>query len=881
MTLRDLHESLVAKLQSGEELTIPLLKETLKNISEELAILFDAGQPIRELVNGRALLIDTILQHLWKDRVGEQEAALIAVGGYGRAELHPASDIDLLLLVPEERNEFLAESISELIMLLWDIGLEVGQSVRTVAECVTLAEEDISIATNLLEARHVAGERAMFYAMIEGTSPDRIWPTDVFFAAKMKEQHERHLKYDDTAHNLEPNIKEGPGGLRDIQMIGWIAKRYFGTETFGALIDHGFLTNEEYKALVFSEEWLWKIRFALHVLTGREEDRILFDYQRTMAEQFGFETDETGLNVEKFMQKYYRTVTRLQRLNDMLLQHFEETILLKDKLDPPCILNKRFQTINGYLEVIDKQLFSHRPIAMLELFLLIAQHPEEIRSVRAGTIRLIYRHLQLIDRRFREDPKARRLFLEILRQPRGVTHVLRLMNRYGILAYYIPAFANIVGRMQYDLFHVYTVDTHTLFLVRNLRRFTVEKHKDEFPLCTRVMAGIEKQELLMIAALFHDIAKGRGGDHSELGAGDALTFCRQHELPEQDAQLVSWVVRHHLVMSMTAQRKDIEDPAIITEFADIVGDRRHLDFLFLMTNADMRATNPKRWNNWKGSLLDQLYRATCHALENRLEENRYILEQIDMKQQRAFAELEQAAWSRDDIVALWATLSADYFQQNSAGEIIWHTDTLLRHPQERPLVRVRRNASHGGSEVLIIEENRDDLFAITTWVLDQLGLNVLHARIETSDTKTTINSFIVLEENGEPIAEGMRTEEVQQRLSHSLATLDKIPAARTQRIPRRLRHFDIETRIDFSQDNANHRTVLHLETADRPGLLALIGLVFSECGLRLMNAKVATIGEQVDDSFYMLDRHDRQITDKGLQEKIRERLLGYLETAYE
>ena len=590
----------------------------------------------------------------------------------------------------------------------------------------------------------------------------------------------------------------------------------------------------------------------------------------------------------------------------MLLQHFEETILLKDKLDPPCILNKRFQTINGYLEVIDKQLFSHRPIAMLELFLLITQHPEEIRSVRAGTIRLIYRHLHLIDRRFREDPRARRLFLEILRQPRGVTHVLRLMNRYGILAYYIPAFANIVGRMQYDLFHVYTVDTHTLFLVRNLRRFTVEKHKDEFPLCTKIMAGIEKQELLMIAALFHDIAKGRGGDHSELGAGDALTFCREHGLPEQDAQLVAWVVRHHLVMSMTAQRKDIEDPAIITEFADTVGDRRHLDFLFLLTNADMRATNPKRWNNWKGSLLDQLYRATCHALENRLEETRYILEQIDMKQQQAFTELEQAAWSRDDIVALWATLSADYFQQNSTEEIVWHTDTLLRHPQERPLVRVRRNASHGGSEVLIIEENRDDLFAITTWVLDQLGLNVLHARIETSDTKTTINSFIVLEENGEPIAEGMRTEEVQQelsredqagaiqqeeqaaehqevqqRLTHSLATLDKIPAARTQRIPRRLRHFDIETRIDFTQDNANHRTVLHLETADRPGLLALIGLVFSECGLRLMNAKVATIGEQVDDSFYMLDRHDRQITDRELQERIRERLLGYPETAYE
>jgi [protein-PII] uridylyltransferase len=879
MTIDDVQEQLVARLESGET-TVTLLKEALGEIDTQLAALYREQRPIRELVNGRARLVDTVLLHLWADRVGEQHAALVAVGGYGRAELHPASDIDLLILVPQERDEFLAETLSGLITLLWDIGLQVGQSVRSVAECIDHAREDISIATNLLEARHLAGDRSLFDAMIKGTSPDRIWPTDVFFAAKMQEQKERHQKYDDTAHNLEPNIKEGPGGLRDIQMIGWIAKRYFGTETFRALIDHGFLTEAEYRALVVGEEHLWKIRFALHILTGREEDRILFDYQRTLADQFGYETDEASLNVEKFMQKYYRTVTRLQRLNDMLLQHFEETIVLRDKLDPPCVLNKRFQTINGYLEVIDKQLFSHRPVAMLELFLLMAQHPDEIRGVRASTIRLIYQHLKLIDRHFRNDHKARRLFIEILSQPRGVTHVLRLMNRYGILAYYIPAFANIVGRMQYDLFHVYTVDTHTLFLVRNLRRFTVEKYRHEFPLCSAIMESIGKQELLMIAALFHDIAKGRGGDHSELGAIDALDFCRRHDIPEEDAQLVAWIVRHHLVMSMTAQRKDIEDPAVIAEFAGMVGDRRHLDHLFLLTNADMRATNPKRWNSWKGSLLDQLYNATAHALDNRQQEIRYMLEQIEQKQLQALEKLE-IDWPREEIIALWATLSSDYFQQNSAEEIVWHTDILFRHPAERPLVRVRGNASHGGSEVLVIDEDRDDLFAITTWVLDHLGLNTLHARIETSDTKTTINSFIVLEENGEPIADGMRMEEVQQRLTESLMTIDHIPATATRRIPRQLRHFDIETRIGFSQDTANHRTVLHLETADRPGLLALIGLVFSECGIRLMNAKVATIGEQVDDSFYVLDRHDEQIEDEALQGRIRERLLHYLDKSYE
>lgn len=878
MTIQTIRDELVALLQSGEP-TIPLLKQALGDISTRLAEGFHDNRPIRELVNGRALLIDTLLQHLWKGSVGSEGAALVAVGGYGRAELHPASDIDLLVLVREERDEALAESISDLIMLLWDIGLQVGQSVRTVEECIAYAADDITIATNLLEARHLAGDASLTNAMLEGTSADRIWPTDVFFAAKMKEQRERHEKYDDTSHNLEPNIKEGPGGLRDIQMIGWIAKRYFGTETFGALINHRFLTEKEYDALVYSEEHLWKIRYALHLLTGREEDRILFDYQRTLADQFGYETDEASLNVEKFMQKYYRTVTRLQRLNDMLLQHFEETILMKDNLGPPCVLNKRFQTINGFLEVTDKQLFSHRPLAMLELFLLMAKHPDQVRGVRASTIRLFYQHLHLIDKNFRQQRKSKQLFIEILRQPHGVTHVLRLMNRYGILAHYIPAFANIVGRMQYDLFHVYTVDTHTLFLVRNLRRFTVEKFREEFPLCSEVMADIEEQELLMIAALFHDIAKGRGGDHSQLGAVDALEFCRFHDIAEPDAELVSWVVKNHLVMSMTAQRKDIDDPAVISEFAEIVGDRRHLDFLFLVTNADMRATNPKRWNSWKGSLLKQLYRATKHALESRFEESRYLLELVDQKQQLALEELVDR-WHRDDVVQLWSTLSSDYFQQNSAEEIAWHTDTLLSNPDERPLVRVRGDTSHGGSEILVIDEDRDDLFALTAWMLDQLALNVLYARIETSDTRTTINNFIVLEENSQPVSGNLRISEIQQRVSDSLATMAEVPTSISRRIPRRLRHFDIETKLAFSQDPANNRTVLRLETGDRPGLLALIGLVFSECGIRLMNAKVATIGEQVDDSFFIVDREDMPVTDTELQQKIESRLRHYLETSY-
>jgi len=853
------------------------IRTALKQASGQLEKMFVDNAPIRELVNGRAALVDALLQSLWKRHIDERmDVALAAVGGYGRGELHPASDIDLLILLGQEDDEELAMALSSFITLLWDIGLYVGQSVRTLQECREEAKKDITVATNLMEARFLCGNSELVDQMLDQTGPQKLWPSDLFFKAKWREQQRRHLKYDDTAHSLEPNVKEGPGGLRDMQMIGWVAKRHFCVPSLSGLVKHHFLTQSEYQSLKKEEAHLWRVRFALHMTTGRAEDRLLFDYQRKLAELFGYEDDEVELGVEKFMQRYYRAVTELQRLNEMLLQYFQETILLKNQLQPPCIINNRFQTRSGFLEVRDKQLFSHRPIIMLELFLLMTQD-SDIKGVRASTIRQIREHLHLIDSRFRTNHKAQQLFLEILKQPQGVFHALRRMNRYGFLAAYIPDFSNIVGRMQYDLFHVYTVDTHTLFVIRNLRRFTVAKHHDEFPSCSDVIARVPRQELLILAALFHDIAKGRGGDHSQLGEAVAYQFCRQQGLDEEDSRLVAWLVRSHLVMSMTAQRKDIEDPSVIHEFARQVETPERLDYLYLLTVADMRATNPKRWNSWKGSLLGQLHRSTHLALTTDIDAQTRNARQIAQNKQQALQQLRQR-YAESKITTHWASLSDNYFLQNSVDGIVWQTSLLLDHAgQTTPQLHIITNDSHGGSEILIIDRDRDNLFAITTGLLDQLGLNIMHARIETAGNGITISSFVVLEEDGSAVAGEIRESEIKQRLLQRLQAPAPLAVSSSDFRSRESRHFDVETRISFSQDESKQRTIMRIVTADRPGLLAKIGLAFSKCNIRLYSAKIATIGADVDNSFFITDSNSQPLSDEIQQRLLQECVLQQIE----
>ena len=856
------------RLAAGES-AVPCFRDSLRRFAETLRRRFEDGENVADLITRRAGFVDDVLRRAWQVAMpAEAPAALVAVGGYGRGELYPSSDVDVLVLLDGGDPASVGAAAERLVALLWDIGLEVGHSVRTVAECREEAERDVTVATNLLESRLIAGQPALLEAMRAATAPDQIWPSDRFFAAKWEEQKARHRKYNDSAYNLEPNIKENPGGLRDIQMIGWVAKRHFGAATMRDLVARGFLTQAEHDDLMAGQAHLGRIRFALHLLTGRREDRLLFDHQRVLARDFGFADTAGNLAVEQFMQAYYQTVIQLNRLNELLLQLFQETILLRDQLGAPWSINSRFQARSGFIEVTNENVFRRHPLALLEIFLLLQQYPE-LTGVRASTIRLIRAYRDSIDENLRTGLPARSLFMEILRQPRGITHELRRMHRYGILARYLPEFRAVTGRMQYDLFHVFTVDEHTLWVVRNIRRFMVPAFFHEFPLCSEIAQNIPKPELLYIAGLFHDIAKGRGGDHSELGAEDAYAFCIRHGLSEYDSRLVAWLVRKHLLMSMTAQRMDIEDPEVIQRFAGAVGDPVRLDYLYLLTVADVRATNPARWNSWKDSLLRQLYTETQHALMRGLDNPRAQDELISEKQAEARRLLAARQVSQDAVTRLWINLSTDYFLYSSPEEIAWQTEAVLGAScAESPMVLVRHQTARGGTAVFICAPDQDGLFALTTALLSQLALNVVAARIQTVDAGRTMNTFLVLEEDGSPVSGGEREREIVATLTHGLARRQPIDLGAPRRLPRQMRHFETPARPEFSQDRANHRTVLHLTATDRPGLLSLVGRAFAKTGVRIISAKIATVGALADDTFFITDLHGQPIEEPAQLERI-------------
>ena len=860
---------------------LALLKDTLKRGARRQRELFQQGVPVSHILAGRARLIDSILTQLWQRFLGDSDSAdlaLVAVGGYGRAELHPGSDIDIMILGASSAIKKQQDLLSELITLLWDCGLEIGHSVRTPEDCQREAQADLTVMTNLIEARLLCGSDALFERMRELLDINHIWPNQAFFEAKKNEQKQRYHKYNETAYNLEPNVKEGPGGLRDMQTIAWVTKRYFGTATLDELVKHDFLTEREYQDLIRCQEFLWQVRFALHTLTKRREDRLLFDYQRQLAEQFGYQSNTKNLAVEQFMQRYYRTIMEISRLNEMLLQLFEEAILLAHDPGEPVPINRRFQARKGYLEVKHDGIFKRYPFSLLELFLILQQRLD-LNGVRATTVRLIRAHRELIDDNFRADVRARSLFMEILRQPNRVTRTLRRMNRYGVLAAYLPVFSQIVGRMQYDLYHAYTVDQHTLFVVRNLRRFYLPRFDHEFPHCSEVMQRLPKVELLYIAGLYHDIAKGRGGDHSELGAADAEQFCQQHGLSAFDTRLVVWLVRHHLFMSMTAQKKDIQDPEVITEFARFVGDQLHLDYLYLLTVADIRATNPKLWNNWRESLLRELYNTTRRSLRRGLDNPIDKEERIQEVQLKACERLRRQRIDRARILNVWRGFSDDYFLRYSVDEIVWHTRAILKKADDnRALVMALQDLAHGGTEIFIYTRNIGGIFAATTATLDRLGLTVLDARIVTSTTGYILDSFTVVEQDGKPIEERRRIKEILDALRQQLNYPEQRKLDSNRQMPRVLKHFPTRTEISFEQDTANQRTLLVISTADRPGLLCAIGRAFSDCGIQLHNAKIATFGARADDIFYITDNKGQALLDPHDQQALREALLHHLDS---
>ncbi len=874
----------ITSTRFSEQEHLQHFKQLIKEKDLELKQKFDPHSSVADLLKEKSDFIDGLLRSSWLHFLDgyADNLCLIAVGGYGRRELFPHSDIDIVILLDHNSISVYQEILTNFTTFLWDIGLKPGQSVRTVEECVASATNDQTIMTNIMENRLITGSVALYQKLRDEITPDKIWPSDQFFAVKMWEQLLRHAKYHDTAYNLEPNIKEGPGGLRDLQVITWVFKRQYNSETLRELIKHGFLPESEYNQLFSGLHVLWRIRYALHLLTNSSEDRLSFDYQRDLARQFGFSKENQQYNedVEQFMQFYFKTIVELQHLNEMLLQLFQERFVVTETSKQTEPFDDRFIIINDYLEAKDEQVFERQPLALFEIFLVLQKNPA-LKGIRATTIRLIRKNLYLIDENFRLNKAANHLFMEIFRQPHGLTTQLRRMNRHGVLAAYLSSFANIVARMQYDLFHIYTVDEHTLFVIRNLRRFALEKHRDELPFCSEIFVLIKKPEILYISALFHDIAKGLDGDHSKLGEDIVRDFCRQHNFTAQDIKLVTWLVRNHLVMSMTAQRTDISDPDIIQKFAQKVGSIEYLDHLYLLTVADIRATNPGLWNAWKDSLLKELYSTTRSTLRRELQNTLTLDDRIQENKKEAQHELCKLGFTETALEKVWQHVNDDYFLRYSTDEIVWQTSAIASaSDSDLPVVILRPQTRRGNAEVFVYAKNVETLFSISTATLDQLGLSILDARIMTTKDDYVLdsfNTFQVLEQSGQPVSEDFRISHICNTLRNNLLHQQIKEHINIHRLSRQAKYFPIPTDVQFHPDSQNNQTILELITTDRPGLLSQIGQVFYNEGINLHSARITTIGSRVEDMFYITNLQLQPLTDLSKQQQLREALVSALD----
>ncbi len=865
---------------------IPVLKddpsayrEAVKNLKQILSGHFDQQCNIGELLKKMTEGMDALLLQAWKNTslCNTGDLALIAVGGYGRRELHPGSDIDIVILLKKQENEALAEKISHYFTFLWDMGLDLGHSVRTLDECWQEGSRDITIATNFLESRLLTGSEDLYRQFHQGQKKAGFWSSQDFFTGKIREQQKRYRRFGDTAYRLEPNIKESPGGLRDIQLIGWITKRHFNVDTLQELIVHGFMMEEEYATLHQGREFLWRIRFALHRLAGRKEDRLLFDFQKTLAEEMGHRDEDHNLAVEQFMQTYYRTVTHLQRLSGMLIQHFEEEIILQNKFTPPIPLNNRFQMRNGYIEPIDEDVFSAHPFALLEVFLLLQQQPDS-RGLRATTIRMIRANLHLIDDDFRSDIVCQSLFMEILRRPKGIYHELRLMNTYGVLAAYLPVFEQVVGRMQFDLFHIYTVDEHILMVLRNVRRLGLPKYADEVPKCSTLFPDLRKPELIYLAALFHDIGKGRKGDHAETGATDARNFCLRHSLSQEDTDLVVWLVRHHLIMSLTAQRKDISDPDIVRLFAHEVENIERLNYLYLLTVADIRGTDPGLWNNWKASLLAELYDRTRHWIEKAQNPDNSYAEIVMDNRLKALLLLNDQSVDESQVTLLWEDLHDEYFRRHSPKTIAWHTKLMLNNPGSSPIgVDIMPDSGRGTTKIAIYTKLQPAFFNLATSGIAQLGLNIVDARVHTSKNTKVLYTFHVQENDGSRCTQPERLEHIKTHLRQLLAAPNQNPTEMDRPIPRKAKSFEIPTKTAFTTPPNKSYTELEIYAPDRPGLLADISQALFKANVRVRFARIATVSEQAQDILQITTPERTPLTPED-EQRVREALKETLQT---
>ncbi|MCW5632795.1 MAG: [protein-PII] uridylyltransferase [Rubrivivax sp.] len=855
---------------------LPALRQRHKDGKAELVARFrhtprpNAASAAR-LLRALARHVDSTLAALWEQQRMAERApgtALVAVGGFGRGELFPSSDVDLLVLLPDRPaagprvrggsppggdtpaalpdDSGSREAVAGFVTACWDIGLECGSSVRTVAECLAESARDVTVQTSLLEARLVCGTRRLFGELQHALA--QAMDARAFFTAKTLEMRQRHVKYEGTPYALEPNCKESPGGLRDLQVVIWVARAAGLGRTWTELAAKGLITPFEASQLVKHEGTLRLIRARLHAVAERREDRLVFDLQTAVAESFGLRPTKGQRPSEALMHRYYWAAKAVTQLNQILMLNIEERIAGSEKA-PMRPLTIRFFDRGGALEVAHDDVYTRDPHAILETFLVFVQTPG-LQGLSARTLRALYNARTVMDAAFRRDPVNHRLFMQILRQPQGQTHALRLMNQTSVLGRYLWVFRRIVGRMQHDLFHVYTVDQHILMVVRNVRRFFIPEHAHEYPFCSQLAAQWDKPWILYLAAIFHDVAKGRGGDHSELGAAEVRRFNRDHGVEGEDARLVEFLVRHHLTMSYIAQKEDLADPDVVLNFARLVATPRRLTALYLLTVADIRGTSPKVWNAWKGKLLEDLYRLTLRALGGAQPDPAAEIEARKVEARQLLA-LHSALPGTEE--PLWKTLEVSYFARHDAAEIAWHARSLWRHVQTKvPVVRARPSSVGEGLQVLVYSPDQPDLFARICGYFDNAGFSIQDAKIHTTRAGFALDTFQVsstLAEEGSEVDYRSLISLVETQAAAALAATGPLPEPRRGRVSRRVRSFPVIPRVSLVPDERAQRWLLTVSASDRSGLLYAVARVLAAHHINLQLAKVTTLGERVEDTF--------------------------------
>tara|TARA_R110000751_G_scaffold3930_6_gene18617 strand:- start:61450 stop:63990 length:2541 start_codon:yes stop_codon:yes gene_type:complete len=822
------------------------------------------------LVLGRATLVDALLRHIWQlmGLHNEQHLALVAVGGYGRGQLQPYSDIDLLLLSKKSLSAQQQERISQFITLLWDIGLDVGQSVRTIKETFQLAKQDVSIATNLVEARLLNGCQTTFENLQEKLNGRGYWTSKDFFVAKDQEQKARHAKFKDTSYNLEPNVKESPGCLRDIQSIGWVAKKHFNATDGKDLLEHGYFNQQEFDELIECREILWRMRFALHIVAGRSENRLLFDYQADVATRLGY-GDDGKQSVEKMMKIFFRTVRRISELNKMLMQRFSQDVLSL-KVKQQIKINADFDLLDGYIAPSHANVFA-TPEAILRFLLLLADTPD-IQDLHSSCLRQLRNARRAFrDQYYVERKECRELFILLLKHPNFFSLGWDIMHKHGVLQAYIPQWDHIVGMMQFDLFHAYTVDEHTHRLVKNIYQYAQPENK-EFPRCGNIVKNLDKPELLYIAAIYHDIGKGRNGDHSKLGAVDVKEFCQRHGLTPQETELIRWLVESHLLMSVIAQRRDIYDPTVINEFAQSVRTHNNLNHLYVLTLADIRATNDNLWNDWKATLLRELYLLTQKALDNGLECKVALQDRISEHQSKAMAAMLENGMNESQISQFWQRLSDDYFTRFKPAQIAWHANVILAaHPMTDDflLVGTSANTSKSGAELIVYGKDKAMMFAQIASVLDSRNCSIHDAQIMRTHDGYMFDSFIIFEHNGDRITSASRLNSLRDAVETQLNKPGQ-EHVNKRKMSRQMKQLDVPTKVRFYPSQTNV-TLVELEALDAPGLLANISEQFIALNFKLHQAKISTIGERAEDLFIVSNEFDLPLT-QAEQVQLKKRL---------